>query len=136
MTGAVIGTGLTSASLAFVAGEADALSVGAVTSALAGTLNVLVPAAVGIGLVNPSQLIGTETVRAIATSLPHHSPSGVARANFINAASSVARTGMGAGSVGDCNQGRENNKKLHHFGVDELSWVAEEGFRLVLVPFA
>lgn len=62
MSGTVRGTGLSGARLALVAGEALALSRTAVAGALSSALDVLVMAAVGIGAVDPGQLVGAKTV--------------------------------------------------------------------------
>ena len=100
MSGAIVGAGAASASLALVAGEALTVPSLTVADATIGALCVIVTVHVPVRRVNPSKLKRADALRAIAGEmLQTKTPVVVAFADAAFAACSVTCRWKGSGSV-------------------------------------
>jgi len=100
VSGAIVGAGAASASLALVAGEALTVPSLTVANATVRALRILVTVHVPVGRVNPSKLKRADALRAIAGEmLQTKSPVVVAFADAAFAACSVTCRWKGSGSV-------------------------------------
>jgi hypothetical protein len=91
MSRAIIGAGAALASLAFIAVEASALTRVTLADTTTSTLHILVEVSIDIREVNPCDLIGADSLRAVRGVVAEtHAPVVVAHAHVVSGAAAVA----------------------------------------------
>jgi hypothetical protein len=115
VAGAVVGAGSALAALTLVAIEALALTRVTSADTSARALQVLVEVAVDIGGINPRDLVGAHSLRAISTVVRKtNTPVVVAGAHIIDVAGTVTRAVVVASSVGRHQEGSKNSNREKH----------------------
>jgi len=115
VTRAVIGAGSSLAALALIAIKASTFTSVTLADTTTRALQVLVEVTIEIRSINPGNLIGTHSLRAISTVVRKtHTPVVVAHTHIINGASTVTRAMVVTGRVHGSKEGRNNSNRKEH----------------------